>query len=154
MGSLWEDAGSQLDFNLAESQLANTQVDFSFLDFTQPAQEDEWATQGVPPSQASACGLLGPRRVRPSSAASSLECIAPGRSRTRSLGPAAAAAACPRSLAAYPLSLPQVPTFQPTQGDAALGLDAALSQLAFQDATEGEAGGEEQPAEVPEWACA
>lgn len=98
MGSLWEDAGSQLDFNLAESQLANTQVDFSFLDFTQPAQEDDWATQGVPPSQASACGLLGPRPVRPSSAATSLECIAPGRSRTRSLGPAAAAAACPRSL--------------------------------------------------------
>lgn len=58
-----------------------------------------------------------------------------------------------------PLTLPahallQVPTFHPTQGDAALGLDAALSQLAFQEAVEGEPAGEEQPAELPEWACA
>ena len=48
----------------------------------------------------------------------------------------------------------QVPTFQPTQGDAALGLDTALSQLSFQDNVEAEAAPEEQPAELPEWACA
>lgn len=48
----------------------------------------------------------------------------------------------------------QVPTFQPTQGDAALGLDAALSQLNFQEPAEVEAAvEEEQPAELPEWAC-
>lgn len=70
MGSLWEDAsGSQLDF--VESQLANTQVDFSFLDFThtQPA-EDDWAAQGVPPSQVRAGGLSGACRMHPSNAAS------------------------------------------------------------------------------------
>ena len=48
----------------------------------------------------------------------------------------------------------QVPTFQPTQGDAALGLDTALSQLSFQDNVEAETAPEEQPAELPEWACA
>lgn len=73
--------------------------------------------------------------------------------------PAAAAAAAARLLTpalcrSLPLPAVQVPTFQPTQGDAVLGLDAALSQLAFQEAAEGEAGGEEQPAELPEWACA
>ena len=55
----------------------------------------------------------------------------------------------------------QVPTFQPTQGDAGLGLDASLSQLNFQEggggggnaAEGGEAALEEQPAELPEWAC-
>lgn len=47
---------------------------------------------------------------------------------------------------------PQVPTFQPTQGDAALGLDVALGELAFQDAAEEAA--PEQPTELPEWACA
>lgn len=148
MGSLWEDGGaSQLDFNLAESQLANTQVDFSFLDFTQAG--DEWA-QGVPPSQVRACRLRRARCLSSCNAASLLEPFASGGSRLRPLRPAAAAAACsPAAVAAA-----QVPTFQPTQGDAALGLDAALSQLAFQDATEGEAGGEEQPAELPEWACA
>lgn len=65
MGSLWEDAsGSQLDF--VESQLANTQVDFSFLDFThtQPA-EDDWAAQGVPPSQVRAVGFLAPAACVP-----------------------------------------------------------------------------------------
>ena len=149
MGSLWEDGGaSQLDFNLAESQLANTQVDFSFLDFTQAG--DEWATQGVPPSQVRACRLRRARCLSSSIAASLAEPIASGRSRLRPLGPAAAAAACSPAAGAAA----QVPTFQPTQGDAALGLDAALSQLAFQDATEGDAGGEEQPAELPEWACA
>ncbi|KAL4437217.1 hypothetical protein ABPG75_004356 [Micractinium tetrahymenae] len=49
----------------------------------------------------------------------------------------------------------QVPTFQPTQGDAALGLDAALGQLSFQEMlAEPEPAAEEQPAELPEWACA
>lgn len=72
-------------------------------------------------------------------------------SRPCSPRPLTAAAAC--RLPLFPLP-PQVPTFQPTQGDADLGLDAALSQLHFQDATE-EAGAEqEQPAELPEWACA
>lgn len=47
----------------------------------------------------------------------------------------------------------QVPTFQPTQGDAALGLDAALGNLSFQDTAE-EAAAPEQPTELPEWACA
>lgn len=63
---------------------------------------------------------------------------------TQAAADAAAAAAC------LPL---QVPTFQPTQGDAALGLDAALSELNFQDTT-GEEAAPEQPAELPEWACA
>lgn len=48
----------------------------------------------------------------------------------------------------------QVPTFQPTQGDAALGLDAALGHLSFQEMlAEPEPAAEEQPAELPEWAC-
>ncbi|EFN53127.1 hypothetical protein CHLNCDRAFT_137486 [Chlorella variabilis] len=50
------------------------------------------------------------------------------------------------------LSLPQasqVPTFQPTQGDAALGLDVALGELAFQDAAEEAA--PEQPTELPDY---
>ena len=64
---------------------------------------------------------------------------------------AAAAAAAHRRL---PPPALQVPTFQPTQGDAALGLDTALSQLSFQDNVEAEAPPEEQPAELPEWACA
>lgn len=49
----------------------------------------------------------------------------------------------------------QVPTFQPTQGDTALGLEAALGQLSFQEMlAEPEPAAEEQPGELPEWACA
>lgn len=48
----------------------------------------------------------------------------------------------------------QVPTFQPTQGDAVLGLDAALGQLSFQEMLAESEPAAEQPAELPEWACA
>ena len=147
MGSLW-DGGSQLDFGVTESQLANTQVDFSFLDFTQPA-DDDWAAQAA--SQARWGGSGGMQQVCSAREGCCARRIARcpcsrrrRRRRRRRRSPA---------LWGHPPAL-QVPTFQPTQGDAALGLDAALSQLAFQEAVEGEVAGEEQPAELPEWACA
>eukprot|EP00887_Chlorella_sp_A99_P005464 scaffold1.g5464.t1 len=40
------------------------------------------------------------------------------------------------------------------QNDAALGLAATFSQLSFQEPAEGEGLIDEQPAELPEWACA
>ncbi|KAL4855832.1 Regulator of nonsense transcripts 1 [Chlorella vulgaris] len=43
----------------------------------------------------------------------------------------------------------QVPTFQPTQGDAALGLDVALGELAFHENVEEAA--PEQPSELPDY---
>lgn len=135
-----------MDFNITESQLGSTQVDFSFLDFNATQEEGgaSWADGEVPPaSQARRAGHWACLHRDRAAACSVLAAAA-----------ALAAAHCrcrppPRRRSSAPP--PQVPTFQPTQGDADLGLDAALSQLHFQDATEAE---QEAPTELPEWACA
>ena len=139
---------SQFDaFNITESQLG-TQVDFSFLDFAQSQQDAFGDAYGdLPPaSQVGRVGGGGSAQAQPMQPMWQTACCC---RRRRAAADAAHLAAPP---APY---FPQVPTFQPTQGDAAMGLDAALSQLNFQDALEGEPAAEaEQPAELPEWACA
>ena len=135
---------------ITESQL-QSQVDFSFLDFaqTQDGGGGAFDDYALPqPSQVNGGCAIADLRYR--QARRSAITRLPHRHRH-----------C-RSRRQLPLPLPhrrcipapQVPTFQPTQGDAALGLDTALSQLSFQDNVEAEAVPEEQPTELPEWACA